>query len=131
MSHILENQETDVVSLSSVESKHRVMADTLSELIWLRWMAKELGAEQSSATTLYCDNQAALHITKNPFFHEQMKHVGMDCYFVTEWVQSKEIEPTKIWTKEQLINVFTEVLGKAQFKYFISKLGIVNPPVPT
>lgn len=75
------------------------MANTVSELIWLRWLLGELGVKQENATTLHCDNQAALHITKNPVYHERTKHVEMDCYFVRECVDSREIAPTKIWTR--------------------------------
>ncbi|XP_020229073.1 uncharacterized protein LOC109810098 [Cajanus cajan] len=120
-----------VVAKSSAEAEYRAMAATVSEVIWLRWLLTELGASQQEATTMFCDNQAALHIAMNPVFHERMKHVEMDCYFVPERVQSGEIMPTKIWTKEQVADMFTKPLGKDRFESLLSKLGFANLHAPT
>ncbi|CAL1399245.1 unnamed protein product [Linum trigynum] len=113
-----------VVARSSVEAEYRAMASTVSEIIWLRHLLTELGAPQMAATPLYCDNQAALHISANPVFHERTKHVEMDCYFVRERVISGDVEPRKIATSSQLTDILTKALGAEQFHFLLSKLGI-------
>jgi hypothetical protein len=37
--------------------------------MWLRRLLKELGFKQHQATTIYCDNQGNIKLTKNPLFH--------------------------------------------------------------
>lgn len=106
------------------------MAATVSELIWMRWLLKELGFPQLASTTIFCDNQAARHIANNPIFHERTKQVEMDCYFVRERVESKEIFPMPIDSKLQLADLLTKGLGAAQLRFLLDKLGIVNLHAP-
>ncbi|WJZ96954.1 hypothetical protein VitviT2T_015594 [Vitis vinifera] len=70
------------VARSSTEAEYRALADTTSELLWLRWLLKDLGVSTSSATPLYCDNQSAIHIAHNDVFHERTKHIEIDCHFI-------------------------------------------------
>ncbi|KAJ9556664.1 hypothetical protein OSB04_011278 [Centaurea solstitialis] len=117
-------KKQSVVSRSSAEAEYRAMATTVSELIWMRWLLKELGSPQLASTTLFCDNQAARHIANNPVFHERTKHVEMDCYFVRERVESKEICPMPIDSKLQLADLLTKGLGAAHLRFLLDKLGI-------
>ncbi|CAL1392356.1 unnamed protein product [Linum trigynum] len=119
-------KKQSVVARSSAEAEYRSMATAVSELIWLRGLLVELGVPQTQSTPLHCDNQAALHIAANPVFHERTKHVEMDCHFVRERVQSGEILPIKINTRDQLADLFTKALGAERFRYLLRKLGICD-----
>ncbi|GJZ89953.1 putative RNA-directed DNA polymerase [Tanacetum coccineum] len=77
-------KKQSVVSCSSIEAEYRLMASTVSEVLWVRWLLQELNVASTSPTSLFCDNQAARHIANNLVFHERTKHVEMDCFFVRE-----------------------------------------------
>ena len=70
------------VARSSTEVEYRALADITSELLWLRWLLKDLGVSTFSATPLYCDNQSAIHISHNDVFHERTKHIEINCHFI-------------------------------------------------
>nr|GEX96298.1 protein kinase-like domain-containing protein [Tanacetum cinerariifolium] len=102
------------------------MASTVSEVLWVRWLLSELRIDTSSPTPLFCDNQAARHIANNPFFHERTKHVEMDCYFVRERVDSKEIVPMHISSKLQIADLLTKGLTAHQLQLLLGKISIIN-----
>ncbi|CAA0831759.1 cysteine-rich RLK (RECEPTOR-like protein kinase) 8 [Striga hermonthica] len=49
------SKKQTLVSRSSAESEYRALADSTSELLWLRRLLADLGAPQSLSTALHCD----------------------------------------------------------------------------
>jgi hypothetical protein len=54
------SKKQSVVARSSTEAEYRALADTTSELLWLRWLLQDLGVSTSSATPIYCENKSAI-----------------------------------------------------------------------
>lgn len=124
-------KKQSVVSQSSAEAEYRAMASTVSEVLWMRWLLNILQVPTIGPTSLYCDNLAARHIANNPVFHERTKHVEMDCYFVRERVESQEIVPLYIDTKQQIADLLTKPLGAKQLRFLVDKLGVRDLHAPT
>jgi len=58
------------VSHSSAEVEYQSVATTTSELVWLKSLLASHVVFLLEPMELYCDSQAAVHITKNSVFHE-------------------------------------------------------------
>lgn len=80
------NQKQYVVARSSAEAEYRVMALAACELIWFKNLLLDMGISSKIPMTLFCDNQAAMHIAVNPVFHERTKHIEVDCHFIRQQV---------------------------------------------
>lgn len=90
------------VSRSSVEAEYYSMAAITCEFKWLKGLLKSLGVTHQQPIPLYCDNKVALHLAKNPVFHERTKHIEVDCHFVRDAILEGLLTPAYVHTSEQL-----------------------------
>ena len=106
------------------------MAATACELIWLKSLLTDLGYINTDPMSLFCDNQADMHIASNPVFHERTKHIEVDCHYICAQVQSKVINTVYTLSYDQLANLFTKALDSTHFHRLLTKLGSINPLDP-
>nr|CAN76133.1 hypothetical protein VITISV_036298 [Vitis vinifera] len=124
-------KKQDVVAKSSVEAEYRAMALATCELIWLRHLLRELRFGKDEQMKLICDNQAALHIASNPFFHERTKHIEVDCHFIREKIASGCVATSFVNSNDQLADIFTKSLRGPRIKYICNKLGAYDVYAPS
>ena len=116
------------VARSSTEAEYRAFADTTSELLWLRWLLKDLGVSTSSATPLYCDNQSAIHIAHNDVFHERTKYIEINCHFIRHHLVHGAFKLISVSSKDQLADIFTKSHPKGRLRTLVDNLKLVSHP---
>lgn len=119
------------VYMSSAESEYRSMAMTCQELTWTKALLTSLGFPQTRPMSLFCDNQAALHIAVNPVFHERTKHIKADCHYIRDVVQDGSIVTAYVKTTEQLADLLIKPMARQQLHYFLAKMGIQDLHAPS
>lgn len=101
------------------------MASAAAEVTWVVRLLEELGVSDLKPVELLCDNQSALHIARNPVFHERTKHIEVDCHFTRDKVLEGLLQLIYLPTRYQLVDVFTKVSPSPQFTELLVKLGLV------
>ena len=112
-----------VVALSTTEAEYMAATQACKEAVWIQRLMEELSHKQER-TTLYCDNQSALHIARNPAFHSKTKHIGIQYHFVREVVEEGSVDMQKIHTKDNLADVMTKPINADKFIWCRSSCGL-------
>ena len=109
-----------------VEAEYRSMASTTCEATWLLYLLNDFHVSHDKPVLMYCDNQAALHISVNPVFHERFKHIEADCHIVRNRVLDGTIKIFHVSSRNQLADIFTKAIGVDSFLRLLKRLGVIN-----
>ena len=120
------SKKQDIVSKSSTEVEYRSMATTTCEVTWLLYLLRDLHVPHQKPVLLYCDNQAALHISANPMFHERSKHIKANCHIVRNKILDGTIKTFYVSSRTQLADILTKTFGVENFLRLLAKLGVIN-----
>ncbi|WMV20154.1 hypothetical protein MTR67_013539 [Solanum verrucosum] len=110
------------------EAEYRAVAHAVAETNWLTNLLKEFRISLDNVPTIYCDNIVTTYFCQNPVFHGRMKQIAIDFHFVKDQVQHQQLRIVHVHSADQLADVLTKSLSKAQTQWVLSKLGVVPPP---
>jgi hypothetical protein len=119
------SKKQTVVARSSAEAEYRALANTTSEIIWLRRLLEDMGVAIPSPTPLHCDSKSAIQIAYNDVFHERTKHIEIDCHFIRHWLRDGVIVLPFFPSQLQVADFFTKSHSTIRFRYLVSKLQML------
>ena len=90
------------------------MLYTCSEIVWPSHLLDELGFPQETSTPLHVDNASAIQIDANPIFHDQMKHIEVDCHYIWDPYDDKTITLRHVTADLQVADIFTKTIPHAK-----------------
>uniref|UniRef100_A0A6V7JVV1 Reverse transcriptase Ty1/copia-type domain-containing protein n=1 Tax=Bracon brevicornis TaxID=1563983 RepID=A0A6V7JVV1_9HYME len=85
-----ESRKQRTVALCSTEAEYMTLTEATKEAMYLRRFLTELGFEPLTASQLFCDNNGALKLAKNPVYHSRTKHIDVKHHFVREALETDE-----------------------------------------
>ncbi|KAL1191699.1 Retrovirus-related Pol polyprotein from transposon RE1 [Cardamine amara subsp. amara] len=110
------SKKQNSVSLSTAEAAYIALGSCCTQLMWMKQMAADYGMT-SDSILIYCDNESAINIAKNPVQHSRTKHIDIRHHFIRELVKEKLIVVDHVSTEFQLADLFTKPLD---FNRFVS-----------
>ncbi|KAJ0726248.1 putative RNA-directed DNA polymerase [Helianthus annuus] len=111
------------VALSTTEAEYMAVAEASKELVWLKAFLKELGKNQADYP-LYCDNESAVKLAKNPVYHGKTKHIGMRYHFVRGLISEGLISLKNVPGAKNPADMFTKVVVLDKLKLCIASAGL-------
>jgi hypothetical protein len=76
----------------------------------VKQLLADLNFKSKEPMRMYRDNQAARYIAANSVFHERTNYIEVNCHFIREKIQTKEIETPFVRIQDQLADVFIKDL---------------------
>ena len=104
--------------MSTTEAEYMALSVSTRQAIWLSNSLSEIGLPL--VLHIYCDNQGSLTLAKDPQMHKRSKHIDVHYHFVREKVDEDKVTISYIPSKENIADIFTKLLLKAQFISFCS-----------
>nr|GEY37770.1 retrovirus-related Pol polyprotein from transposon TNT 1-94 [Tanacetum cinerariifolium] len=114
-----------VVAMSTIKAEYVAAAQASKEAVWLKMLLEELGHEQEKIT-LFCDNQSALYLARNPTFHSKTKHIRVQYHFIREKVEEGTMDMQKIHTDDNVSDYLTKAINCDKFIWCRSSCGLAK-----
>ena len=114
------------IALSTCEAEYQAQTQAAKEAVWLRSLLQDLNpiARTPYATIIYCDNQGAIALAKDPKFHPRTKHIAIQHHWVREKIAEQIVDLEYVQTSKQVADGLTKALPKDSFEAFRDALGL-------
>lgn len=84
------------------------------EVIFTRSLLREMGFAEyvQEPTSIYCDNQGANFMVRNPAVHKRSKHIDIKYHYIRDKYNEGSVDVEYIPSEENAADIFTKVLMK-------------------
>jgi hypothetical protein len=116
-----------IITLSSTEAEYVALTHAAKDALWIHKILKEFSFlhNLSLPTTLYCDNQGAIRLSKDATFHGRTKHIDVHFHFIRQTITSGSIELIYMPTENMTADIFTKSLPRVKFEKFRDDLNVM------
>ncbi|KAG9103255.1 hypothetical protein FRC06_011583, partial [Ceratobasidium sp. 370] len=99
-----------VVALSTMEVEYMAVTPAVKTAIWLRGFLNELEYVVDRSTTIFCNNNAALSLIKNPVERQRARHIHIQYHFTRNEVKSGTVRFKYVKSAENWADIMTKAL---------------------
>jgi hypothetical protein len=86
------------------------MVNSSQEALWLRQILLEFRFQQQHPTSLWCDNQSAIKLSKDPVQHQCNKRIVIHMHLIRKIIHDQVIEVLFFPIEDQVADIFTKSL---------------------
>ena len=104
------------IALSTTEAEYISDASCCTQLLWMKHQLEDYQITKN-CIPIYCDNRAAICLSKNPILHSRAKHIEIKHHFIRDYVQKGALDIQFIDTDHQWADIFTKPLTVERFNF--------------
>ena len=101
-----------------MEAEYIALNEAAKEAVWMRKFLAELGVipNVENPMTLFCDNNAAIQIAKEPRSHRKSRHILRKYHLVREFINNGEVTIGRVDSRDNIADPFTKGLDQSTLK---------------
>ena len=120
------SHKQELITLSTAKAEYVAATHAVKECIWLHRLTSQLFNNGTSSTTLYCDNQAAIHLVTEDNYHACTKHIDIQYHFICQMITDRAINIIYCPTQDMTMDILTKALPKHRVVIHLQNLGICH-----
>lgn len=114
----------EIVALSTTEAEYIATTSAACQVVSFKRILQECGHVINKATRLWCDNQSAIAVAKNPSHHGRTKHINVRYHFINGIVIDEVVSLHHYSTDKKLADMFTKPLPPEKHATLRSLIGM-------
>jgi hypothetical protein len=120
------SSKQDTVADSTCESEYIAASEAAKEAIWIKNFLEDLGVVPSvqDPIEIFCDNEGAVALTKEPKDHGKSRHIDRKYHFVRHKVAEGKVIVKRVSSEENPADPFTKILSKAKHDLHGERIGL-------
>ena len=120
------SSKQSITADSTTEAEYIAASDAAKEAVWIRKFVSELGVVPSieSAVPLFCDNNGAIALAKEPRSHQKSKHIERRYHVIRELVGKGDVLVQKVASADNVADPLTKALTQLQLDHHLEKMGL-------
>ena len=116
------SKKQPTVARSACEAEYVALAETISELLWMKMALTELGVPMDGPMKVYIDNQAAKKLAQNPVNQDRTKHIDISYHFIRDAVKAGIVDLYYVPTRQNVSDLLTKATKRVIFKELVGRL---------
>ncbi|GKE57758.1 hypothetical protein Tco_1496943 [Tanacetum coccineum] len=106
---------------STTEAEYIAASHCCGQVLWIQNHMLDYGYNFMQ-TKIHVDNESAICVVKNPFYHSKTKHIEIRHHFIRDSYEKRLIEMVKINTDNNVADLLTKAFDVSGFNFLMLNL---------
>ena len=110
-----------------MEAEYIAASEAVKECVWLKEFLSSLKIVESASrpVTVYCDNQAAIKVSRDPKFHSKSKHIEARYHYIRDVINRlKFVQLEYLPSVNMVADPLTKSLSQEAFCKHVGDMGL-------